>query len=208
MKYIRKSFSLFWLIAVMLFGTVSASAASAKPETPVLSGTAAGNRVTLNWNKVKKASGYQIFLYYKAYGKYKCVGRIKNRNITSFTLTGSEDKLYTYKIRSYLKQGNKTLYSPSSKALEIKTAPGKPVITRIRVREESGTLIKWKKIKTAEGYQIFRSESEDRGYKKNQYSFRQYNIQLYRYRYCFRKDLLLQNTGICTKSGKTLYILN
>ncbi len=50
-------------------------------------------------------------------------GRIKNRNITSFTLTGSEDKLYTYKIRSYLKQGNKTLYSPSSKALEIKTAP-------------------------------------------------------------------------------------
>jgi len=165
-KYIRKSFSLFWLIAVMLFGTVSASAASAKPETPVLSGTAAGNRVTLNWNKVKKASGYQIFLYYKAYGKYKCVGRIKNRNITSFTLTGSEDKLYTYKIRSYLKQGNKTLYSPSSKALEIKTAPGKPVITRIRVREESGTLIKWKKIKTAEGYQIFRSESEDRGYKR------------------------------------------
>ena len=130
MKYIRKSFSLFWLIAVMLFGTVSASAASAKPETPVLSGTAVGNRVTLNWNKVKKASGYQIFLYYKAYGKYKCVGRIKNRNITSFTLTGSEDKLYTYKIRSYLKQGNKTLYSPSSKALEIKTAPGKPVITR------------------------------------------------------------------------------
>ena len=166
MKYIRKSFSLFWLIAVMLFGTVSASAASAKPETPVLSGTAAGNRVTLNWNKVKKASGYQIFLYYKAYGKYKCVGRIKNRNITSFTLTGSEDKLYTYKIRSYLKRGNKTLYSPSSKALEIKTAPGKPVITRIRVREESGTLIKWKKIKTAEGYQIFRSESEDRGYKR------------------------------------------
>jgi len=150
----------------MLFGTVSASAASAKPETPVLSGTAAGNRVTLNWNKVKKASGYQIFLYYKAYGKYKCVERIKNRNITSFTLTGSEDKLYTYKIRSYLKQGNKTLYSPSSKALEIKTAPGKPVITRIRVREESGTLIKWKKIKTAEGYQIFRSESEDRGYKR------------------------------------------
>ena len=52
MKYIRKSFFLFWLIAVMLFGTVSASAASAKPETPVLSGTAAGNRVTLNWNKV------------------------------------------------------------------------------------------------------------------------------------------------------------
>ena len=106
MKYIRKSFSLFLLISVMLFRTVSASAASAKPETPVLSGTAAGNRVTLNWNKVKKASGYQIFLYYKANGKYKCVGRIKNRNITSFTLTGSEDKLYTYKIRSYLKQGN------------------------------------------------------------------------------------------------------
>ena len=125
MKYIRKSFSLFWLIAVMLFGTVSASAASAKPETPVLSGTAAGNRVTLNWNKVKKASGYQIFLYYKANGKYKCVGRIKNRNITSFTLTGSEDKLYTYKIRSYLKQGNKTLYSSSSKALEIKNSSRK-----------------------------------------------------------------------------------
>ena len=88
MKYIRKSFFLFWLIAVMLFGTVSASAASAKPETPVLSGTAAGNRVTLNWNKVKKASGYQIFLYYKAYGKYKCVERIKNRDFPNPAIAG------------------------------------------------------------------------------------------------------------------------
>ncbi len=69
----QKEFLFILADSVMLFGTVSASAASAKPETPVLSGTAAGNRVTLNWNKVKKASGYQIFLYYKAYGKYKCV---------------------------------------------------------------------------------------------------------------------------------------
>ncbi len=79
------------------------------------------------------------------------------------------------------------------------------MITRIRVREESGTLIKWKKIKTAEGYQIFRSESEDRGYKRNQYSFRQYNIQLYRYRYCFRKDLLLQNTAYVRNQGNVVY---
>ena len=45
MKYIRKSFSLFWLIVVMLFGTVSASAASTKPETPVLPLTDAGKEV-------------------------------------------------------------------------------------------------------------------------------------------------------------------
>ena len=179
-----------------------------KTETPVLSGTAAGNRVTLNWNKVKKASGYQIFLYYKAYGKYKCVGRIKNRNITSFTLTGSEDKLYTYKIRSYLKQGNKTLYSPSSKALEIKTAPGKPVITRIRVREESGTLIKWKKIKTAEGYQIFRSESEDRGYKRINIVSGKYNIQFMQIQVLFQERLIITEYGHMYEIREMLYILN
>ena len=68
MKYIRKSFSLFWLIAVMLFGTVSASAASAKPETPVLSGTAVGNRVTLNWNKVKRPPAIRFFCIIKPTG--------------------------------------------------------------------------------------------------------------------------------------------
>ena len=158
-------FIAFLIFVAIWTGSVTVSAA-ARPETPVLSGTVAGNRVTLTWNKVKKASGYQIFLYYKADSKYKCVGRIKNNKTTSFTLTGSTDKIYTYKIRSYIRQGNKTLYSPSSKALEIKTAPGKPVITRTRMREERGNLIQWKKLKSAEGYQVFRSELADRGYKR------------------------------------------
>ena len=164
-RYKVKMLAVFLIFAAIWTGSVTVSAA-ARPETPVLSGTAAGNRVTLSWNKVKKVSGYQIFLYYKADSKYKCVGRIKNNNTTSFVLTGSTDKIYTYKIRSYIRQGNKTLYSPSSKALEIKTAPGKPVITKTRMREERGNFIQWKKLKSAEGYQVFRSESADRGYKR------------------------------------------
>ena len=103
----------FVMMLILQTGMITAVyGAAKKPETPVLSGKASGNEVTLTWNKVKRASGYHIFLYYKAYGKYKCVGRIKDKNITSFKLTGSTDKIYTYKIRSYLKSGSETLYNP------------------------------------------------------------------------------------------------
>lgn len=166
LKYGRNVILLFLSVCVFQISAVAVFGASAKPETPILSGTASGNQVTLTWNKVKKASGYHIFLYYKADGKYKCVGRIKNNNTTSFTLTGSVNKTYTYKIRSYLKQGSKTLYSPSSKAFEIKTAPGKPVISHVRMSEENGALLQWKKISSAQGYQIFRSETASKGYKR------------------------------------------
>ncbi len=100
-------------------------------------GTAAGNRVTLNWNKVKKASGYQIFLcIIKPTENTNAWKGSKNRNITSFTLTGSEDKLYTYKIRSYLKQETKLCTAIIIESTGDKNSLGKPVITRIRVREE------------------------------------------------------------------------
>lgn len=153
------------MIVVLQTGMISVYGAAGKPETPALRGEASGNEVTLTWNKVKGVSGYHIFLYYKAYGRYKCVGRIKDKDTTSFKLTGSTDKVYSYKIRSYLKSGSKTLYSPLSKALEIKTAPGKPVITRTQVGEE-GVLVQWKKINSAQGYQVFRSEKINSGYKK------------------------------------------
>ena len=156
----------FVMMLILQTGMITAVyGAAKKPETPVLSGKASGNEVMLTWNKVKRASGYHIFLYYKAYGKYKCVGRIKDKNITSFKLTGSTDKIYTYKIRSYLKSGSETLYSPFSKTLEIKTAPGKPVITRTQVKEE-GVSVQWKKINSAQGYQVFRSEKMNGRYKR------------------------------------------
>ena len=60
-RYKIKLFAAFLIFVAIWTGSVTVSAA-ARPETPVLSGTAAGNRVTLTWNKVKKASGYQIFL--------------------------------------------------------------------------------------------------------------------------------------------------
>ena len=77
------------------------------------------------------------------------------------------------------------------------------MITRIRVREESGTLIKWKK------NQKLQKDIRYSGQNPRTEDIKRINIvsgnttfSLYRYRYCFRKDLLLQNTGICTKSGK------
>ncbi|OLA75188.1 MAG: hypothetical protein BHW51_03970 [Ruminococcus sp. CAG:9-related_41_34] len=75
------------------------------------------------------------------------------------------------------------------------------MITRIRVREESGTLIKWKKIKTAEGYQIFRSESEDRGYKR-------INIVSGNTTFLFQERLIITEYGHMYEIREMLYILN
>ena len=56
------------MMLILQTGMITAAyGAAKKPETPVLSGKASGNEVMLTWNKVKRASGYHIFLYYKAY---------------------------------------------------------------------------------------------------------------------------------------------
>ena len=70
----------FVMMLILQTGMITAVyGAAKKPETPVLSGKAGGNEVTLTWNKVKRASGYHIFLYYKPMESINAWAELKTR---------------------------------------------------------------------------------------------------------------------------------
>lgn len=65
--------------------------------------------VTLSWDKVPKAQGYEIYRYSKSTGKYTRLGTTTRR---AYTIKGlSQGKSYTYAVRAYKKVDNRTIYS-------------------------------------------------------------------------------------------------
>jgi hypothetical protein len=79
-------------------------------------------KVTIKWNKVSRASGYQIFASTRKYGKYKLQKDIKSPSITKFTKNGLKKKqTYYFKVRSYKKVDNKKVYSSLSGPKKVRT---------------------------------------------------------------------------------------
>ena len=102
--------------------TIKAGKASKKvaikvsPKKPsVKSAKAAkGRKLTVNWAKDKRASGYQVQV--STDKKFKKDVKSKNLSKTSYTFTKLKTgKTYYVRVRSYKKSGKETLYSAWSK---------------------------------------------------------------------------------------------
>lgn len=80
------------------------------------------SRVSLSWRKVKRASGYQIFISNKKNGKYTRVKVLKKGFATSTTIKQKVKKTYYYKVRAYKTNANKKyVYGNFSKSLTSKS---------------------------------------------------------------------------------------
>lgn len=167
-SHIKKIKKIFLVLAavILCFPAVAVKASEqAKPAVPVLQGTARGNTVTLTWNSVENASGYQIYLYYGNLGRYKGIKTISAKSERKLTLVGSADRVYKYKIRAYNRKNGKNTYSSLSKELQIKTAPSVPELVYLkRNPSKTAVALKWKKVSSADGYQVFRASSADGPY--------------------------------------------
>ena len=91
------------------------------------------NSVTLTWSPVKRATGYQVFIYSESKGKYVRKTAVTG---TSAKITGrKEGTSYKFKVRAYFKQADKTSrYGEFSDVIKVKT-PGTPVVTAPVVNE-------------------------------------------------------------------------
>ncbi len=86
-----------------------------KPGTPSLTLSSVGNKkVTLTWNKVASATGYQI-LQKNAKGKYVPLNKTLKAGTTKATVKKlTNNKAYSFKIRAVRKVNGKTRYGSSS----------------------------------------------------------------------------------------------
>lgn len=84
-----------------------------KPSATKLSAAAAKNSVTLKWNKVTGASGYEVFRYTS--GGYKKIKTLSS-SASSLKVTGLKSKTgYTFAVRAFSKSGSTVAYASLAK---------------------------------------------------------------------------------------------
>lgn len=123
-------------------------------------------KLKLTWEKVTGASGYKVYRLNDKTGTYEQAAKVASGDSTSYVdQVASDHKKYSYKISAYNssngKEGNGIL-SEAASGMTI----GKPSISSVVSKNEKDLKISWKKVKNAEGYQVYRSSSKDGKYEK------------------------------------------
>lgn len=112
--YVKAAASAEWLSASK---TVTISAKVKKPD---LSAKRKGKKVKLSWTKVPKAKGYQLYIKYPGSKKY-VRALTESYKVKSVTHRGlKKGRTYRYKMRAFVKIGDKKYYSAFSKVRKIK----------------------------------------------------------------------------------------
>ena len=116
--------------------------------------------ITLAWNKVVRASKYELSRKTTGSDNYK---KIKTTSKTSYKDTSvSNGANYTYRVRALRKAGGKTYYSKYAKLSTTTAVAGvKGVKTKSYLKR---ALITWKGVSKADGYDVFMLS--DGNYKK------------------------------------------
>lgn len=154
-----------FLLSLWLPGTTAAvRAETASPEKPAAVGSARANIVTVKWEKVPGASGYELFKlnsdrkfhWFKSFGS----------NTTAFKVRGKYNLTYQYRLRSFTRVNGKKIYSGFCK-VTVKTAPasGTNITSTSRDKSDSG-IVRWKENSYADGYEIYRSSTANGSYQK------------------------------------------
>ncbi len=99
---------------------VTLLAATAPDEVDNLKASAkTKNTVTLKWNAVKRATGYQVFMYDASQGKY--VRKAVTAKTTAKISSLKEGTNYKFKVKAYFKANSKYYYGEYSDVLTVKT---------------------------------------------------------------------------------------
>lgn len=113
--------------------------------------------INISWNKVKDASGYEVYRYSPTQEEYKKIKTITSGSTTSFKNTKlSAGKTYKYMVRAYTKIGSKKYYGELSSAKTTTTKPKKTKITKLQFKAyvRGSVYIKYKKV-SCTGYEIY-----------------------------------------------------
>lgn len=126
--------------------------------------SAATTSITLQWDKVAKASGYKLYLYNGS--KYVLKKTItKNSTLTGVIGSLSAGKTYKFKVIAYYNDSG-TARNLSSSVVSGPTKPGKVTLTSCTKPNSTKAKLVWKKVSGATGYQIFRAASKTGSYSK------------------------------------------
>lgn len=117
--------------------------------------------VKLSWKSGGTVSGYELFRSTDG-KKWDKVATVNTTGCTDKDLTASTT--YQYKVRAYIQNGLKKVYSDYTDVISANTIPQKPTVTLSSPRK-SQAMIVWTKQSTADGYEIYQSTKKGGEYK-------------------------------------------
>lgn len=135
--------------------------ASTKPSrVNGLSYKASSNQITLSWNKVGNATGYNVYRYYPSTGKSKLYKSVTGNSVKITDLSANTG--YSFTVEAY-KDSNEgiTLTGERSNVLKAYTSPKAPDIISAISPISKKIRVRWRKSSGISGYQIMWSTSSD-----------------------------------------------
>ncbi len=123
--------------------------------------------IRLTWQTIPDADGYEIWRSNNKLTGFKKITTIKRGTTARYDNKKlKSNKVYYYKMRTFKKNGSRTLQSEFTEVLPAATKVKAPKLTSAKVTGGDTVLLKWKKSDGAEGYVIYRSTTKKKGYKK------------------------------------------
>lgn len=140
------------------------SAALKKTNLTKLVGNSSAS-VTLEWQKVKGASGYEIYRGASKKGTYARIASVKKAGTVSYKdKSVKSGKTYYYKVRPYKTAGGRKETAGFCVPQKVKLL--KKPNASVKGKDASNTKVKWSKVTGAVRYEIYRSESKNGKFKK------------------------------------------
>lgn len=128
--------------------------------------TASSTSVDISWDKVSRATGYQIYRLDPETGSYTKLVTIKNNKTFTYTDTAlTSTTEYTYKVGAYLTYDGSNYYGGFGDVTSATTKPAK--VKNLKATTKSSSVkLSWDKQSRGTGYQVYRLNSKTGKYEK------------------------------------------
>lgn len=124
------------------------------------------NKLKVSWKVVPAAASYQVYRSTKKDGDYQNIKSIDSVGTSSWTDSSVKTgKTYYYKIKVVVKTQNGNQTSGFSNVKSAKAVPAKTTL-KAKASNAKNVKLTWSKVKGANGYEIYRSNSKDGKYSK------------------------------------------
>lgn len=173
LKNLRKKFAAAVLTAALAvtmipvgtgFAYAAAAASLAAPDG-IKTVERDDDEITLKWNEVKGASGYEIYRYSATYDKWIEVERTSNTYDEVDNLLSAS--VYTFKVRAFAQDASgKYIYSDFSAPFKTATSPKDVNNLRVSSKTKTSVTLKWNAVKRADKYQVYRYEKSTGEWKR------------------------------------------
>lgn len=141
-------------------------------------------KINVQWEKIKDATGYQIYRKTGKSGTYKLIKDLRGTNILRYV---DDDVIpnntYYYKIRAYKTLHGKTYRSSYGKEKSKNTKLAVPALVGVSLSEHNSMTLSWEPEKWVDGYLIYRADGSNGTYKaiqtvtgKNQHKYTDKNL--------------------------------